>query len=126
MERNRGIARATVAIVAGLALLVTGCAGGLHHAGEHQLAVTGCFGHPFDPSGRADNADVTVGYSYFVRDRFPRGRSFPVRLETPRLRGRGAISAGVNRTVVALPIPRRTTYWMCASFIFLSTRSAEI
>jgi hypothetical protein len=53
-----------------------GCHGGLHRQGEHQMAVTGSFGTPIegdviwpDGDGRADNAGVTLGYGYYVRDR---------------------------------------------------------
>jgi opacity protein-like surface antigen len=57
-------------------VLLAGCAGGIHHQGEHQFSLTGSFGHPIkgeigwpDGAGRADNAGVTLGYAHFLRDR---------------------------------------------------------
>jgi hypothetical protein len=52
-----------------LAGAASGCAGGPHRRGEHQLSLTGFFAHPFDNDGRGDSAAATVGYSYFLRDR---------------------------------------------------------
>lgn len=57
-------------------LACLGCAGGIHHAGEQQFALSGSFGHPIkgqavwpDGKGRADNAAVTLGHNYFLDDR---------------------------------------------------------
>ena len=55
---------------------IAGCQGGLHRAGEHQLSVTGSFGTAIKGNvvwpagdGRADNAGLTIGYGYYLRDR---------------------------------------------------------
>ena len=58
-------------LAACLLVLLGGCAnGGLHHHGEHQFAVTGLFAHPFDETGRGDNAGATLGYAYYFHDRW--------------------------------------------------------
>ena len=56
--------------------LLSGCAGGLHHRGQHQLSLTGSFGTAIhgdvgwpDGRGNADNAGATLGYAYFATDR---------------------------------------------------------
>jgi hypothetical protein len=53
-----------------LVVPLAGCAGGLHHQGEHQISLTGSYSHPFDPDGRGDAGGVTAGYKYFFQDRF--------------------------------------------------------
>ena len=59
-----------------LLLFAVGCAGGLHRAGENQIAVHGTYGDPFRDSpvwgigkGTASNAGLTVGYHRFFHDR---------------------------------------------------------
>lgn len=68
-------------IIAGVAcstLLVgaVGCAGGIHRQGEQQFSLHASYGFPIkgdsiypEGKGTAENAGVTLGYSYFVRDR---------------------------------------------------------
>lgn len=58
-------------------LLLAGCAGGLHHEGQHQISLTGCWDFPISGhtvlyaqgEGTAENGGVTVAYNYFLRDR---------------------------------------------------------
>lgn len=67
-------------LTSGLLTLQAGCAGGIHRRGEQQLSLLGSFGTPIkgqavwpDADGRADNAGVALGYSYFAADRFAVG-----------------------------------------------------
>ncbi|MBK8269714.1 MAG: acyloxyacyl hydrolase [Planctomycetes bacterium] len=59
---------------------IAGCSGGMHHKGQHQIGVSGSFGHAIkgetpwhDGDGRADNAGVAVDYHYFLEDRLAIG-----------------------------------------------------
>lgn len=62
----------------GLVLLVAGgCHGGLHRRGEHRLRLAGSATFPItgdtlwpQGEGRSETAAVTVGYDYFVQDRW--------------------------------------------------------
>lgn len=52
-----------------LLLPLSGCSGGLHRQGEHQLSLVGSYSEPFDPDGRGAAGGITAGYHYFLQDR---------------------------------------------------------
>ncbi|NOT02249.1 MAG: hypothetical protein HOP29_16705 [Phycisphaerales bacterium] len=70
---QRGLNRLAAAVVLPV---VMGCQGGLHHEGEQRLTFMGSYGEPVSDGvawkagkGTGQNAALTVGYDYFVKDR---------------------------------------------------------
>lgn len=78
-RRSEHVARIRLSCVALVFLgsfALPGCTGGIHRQGEHQILLTGTYGRPIkgetiwhDGEGRAENASVTLGYNYFLKDR---------------------------------------------------------